>query len=688
MSKQKRGQAVTCPPNAASAIHQQGDHDKSVRGLSTLGQAALGYARQGFAVLPCKPGEKGTLISKAKGGHGVYDATTNKQQIINWWSRYPNANIGLALPKGMVAIDVDPRNGGTNEGLPPTLVQKSGGDDGGEHWIYQGAPEELRGIERKGWNLKGNGNSYVLGAPSKTKNTYRWQDGFHPERIAQFPSDLDPILNTEGKRAANGEDRDPWTEYQLDWALQKLNADSYDDWIKVGMALRNVYGDEAFDRWVDWSRKSEKFKSEEDCWSHWRSFNRQDVGIGSLAFLLQAQGHAPIPPTDPRDDFGVIEKSPEASSQDILKFKKAANIDVEKKLWVWPDRIAERAVSLLAGEGGVGKGHITVEIVATITNGGSWPDDQFDVPCVGGEVLWFCAEDDPETELLPRLRAAEVNLDKVHLFSGKNVKNKHETTFSIEEDLVLLDRHLRELTTGIRLIVFDPITSYLHGKKGKAVDSHNATQLRSILQPLSEFSHRHDIAILGLTHFAKDSARRMIHRVVGSQVWTAVARSVLFAVKLEPEMRSELAQNQSKVEYVLLPGKGNNAIEGPAIRYQIGSVEFSTPTKKFPKGTLIETSKLFWTEVDRNLREEDLIGKSEKGPRAVKQANLERAVRRFFDEQKEEWLHSGQVIAYLKAEGFGLETTIKKDLAGVNYLDKKNEGFRWIWAIRKGKEES
>jgi RecA-family ATPase len=358
---------------------------------------------------------------------------------------------------------------------------------------------------------------------------------------------------------------------------------------------------------------------------------------------------------------------------------------MDRKLWLWPDRIAERSVSLLAGEGGVGKGHITVEIVNTITNGGLWPDDRLDTRAVTGEVLWFCAEDDPATELKPRLVAAGVDLNKVHLFTAKHVKDKRDTIFSIEEDLALLDKHLAGLK-DVRLVIFDPVTSYLHGRKTRAVDSHNATQLRAILQPLSELSHKHDVAILGITHFAKDSARRMIHRVIGSQVWTAVARSVLLATKLEPEMRSEQSQNSATAEYVMLSGKSNNAAETPAIRYQIHGVTFSAKTKKFPSGTAIETSRLHWLEVDRQLREEDLFGKSEKGPLAVKQANLERAVKRIFDEQDQEWLFAGVIMERLEAEGFGSSTRISKDLAGVAYLRKKNVDMRWMWAVQETKE--
>lgn len=694
MSTQKRGQ-VAARPQSSRRIpsHQRENLNESLRGLSTLGQAALGYAQQGFGVIPCEPRGKGPLLSKEQGGHGVHDATTDPKLVAEWWRRYPDANIGLVPPKGMVVVDVDPRNGGTTDGLPPTLAQKTGGK--GQHLLYSNAPRRLPGKLRKGVDIKANGKGYILAEPSVHPNgqVYHWVKGFDPTRVTPFPIEL-VIFDTGGGGKANGlhrgrgeggdggEELGVWSEHQLDEALKQLSSDDYKDWVDVGMILRSVYGDTQFDRWVEWSSGSDKFPGEGECRKKWQSFNRHDKGLGSLAFMLKEKGKPPVPRKDAKEEFGVYEGKERAEKG--LRFTKATDIEMDRKLWLWPDRIAERSVSLLAGEGGVGKGHITVEIVATITNGGLWPDDRLDTRAVSGDVLWFCAEDDPRTELKPRLVAAKVDLEKVHLFLGKNVgkDKKEDTTFSIEEDLALLDKHLTGLK-NVRLVIFDPVTSYLHGRKSRAIDSHNATQLRAILQPLSELSHKHDVAILGITHFAKDSARRMIHRVVGSQVWTAVARSVLLATKLEPEMRSEKAQNGAIAEYVMMSGKSNNAAETPAIRYQIQSVSFSAKTKKFPKGTAIETSRLIWTEVDKELREEDLFGKSEHGPRAVKHENLKRAVMRIFDEQPEDTLSSTFVIKRLVGENFGTESRISKDLSAVPYLKKKRDVEGWVWTLVK-----
>ena len=45
--------------------------------------------------------------------NGVHNASNDLATITRWWTAEPNAGIGVAVkPSGLVAIDIDPRNGG------------------------------------------------------------------------------------------------------------------------------------------------------------------------------------------------------------------------------------------------------------------------------------------------------------------------------------------------------------------------------------------------------------------------------------------------------------------------------------------------------------------------------------------------------------------------------------------------
>ena len=63
--------------------------------------AALRYADMGYRVFPCVPGGKAPLTP-----HGFKDASTDPDVIESWWTKHPDANIGMPT-KGLLVIDVD-----------------------------------------------------------------------------------------------------------------------------------------------------------------------------------------------------------------------------------------------------------------------------------------------------------------------------------------------------------------------------------------------------------------------------------------------------------------------------------------------------------------------------------------------------------------------------------------------------
>lgn len=82
--------------------------DKNTNGPTQLKAAALRYAAAGFAVFPCGERSKAPAISKDRGGNGFHDATTDAAVVDAWWTKYPNANIGLRPGSaGFVVLDID-----------------------------------------------------------------------------------------------------------------------------------------------------------------------------------------------------------------------------------------------------------------------------------------------------------------------------------------------------------------------------------------------------------------------------------------------------------------------------------------------------------------------------------------------------------------------------------------------------
>ena len=104
---------------------------------------ALLLANSGYPVLPLfEPNVRGCACGNPdcthagkhpRTAHGVHDATTAPETITAWWSRWPEANIGLATGSlsGRFVLDVDGPEGfatlATLAGAAPPAPDAGGG---------------------------------------------------------------------------------------------------------------------------------------------------------------------------------------------------------------------------------------------------------------------------------------------------------------------------------------------------------------------------------------------------------------------------------------------------------------------------------------------------------------------------------------------------------------------------------
>ena len=67
--------------------------------------------------------------------------------------------------------------------------------------------------------------------------------------------------------------------------LDLKRADDYDDWMKVGWALRNI-DDKLLHVWIEFSKNSSKF-NEQECINRWEKMKEQNMGMGTLIFYAK-----------------------------------------------------------------------------------------------------------------------------------------------------------------------------------------------------------------------------------------------------------------------------------------------------------------------------------------------------------------------------------------------------------------
>lgn len=234
-----------------------------------------------------------------------------------------------------------------------------------------------------------------------------------------------------------------------------------------------------------------------------------------------------------------------------------SDVRPEPVTWLWAGRIALGKLTLLAGDPGLGKSFLTLDVAARVSTGSGWPDRPDETFAPGGVVL-LSAEDGVADTIRPRLDAAGADTSRITVLDAiRSVRRGGREVvraFDLSRDLPGLERAIRSIE-GCRLVVIDPVTAYLGG-----VDSHNNAEVRSLLAPLSTIAERHGVAVLAVTHLNKSTGTPAVYRAMGSLAFAAAARAAWAVVKDRDDPHRRL----------LLPIKNNIAADAGGLAYRIG----------------------------------------------------------------------------------------------------------------------
>ncbi|MCM2329826.1 AAA domain-containing protein [Geopseudomonas sagittaria] len=231
----------------------------------------------------------------------------------------------------------------------------------------------------------------------------------------------------------------------------------------------------------------------------------------------------------------------EAAAKDVWRANavQATSITPTAIHWAWPGWLALGKLTILAGAGGTGKTTLTIGLAATMTCGGRWPDGE--IYRERRSVIIWSSEDDAADTIVPRLIASGADLSKVYILQGRVNGLGEVEPFDPAKDIDLLAAELERIG-DVGLIMIDPIVSAVAG------DMHRANDVRRALQGLVDLAERYDCAVLGITHFSKGSAgSNPAERVLGSQAFGALARTVLVAAKQEDSDLRVLARAKSNI---------------------------------------------------------------------------------------------------------------------------------------------
>jgi hypothetical protein len=200
----------------------------------------------------------------------------------------------------------------------------------------------------------------------------------------------------------------------------------------------------------------------------------------------------------------------------------------KKPQWIWRDRIPRGRHITMTGLPFVGKSLLLAAFVAQYSRGARNPDGS---PAPRGRILLLSGEDVLADVFKPRLKAAGADMSRIEVL-GMIRTDKGKRSFLLAEDIQLLKEMILARPDTL-MVGIDPITAYVGGK----IDSHKATDVRSVLQPLTDLAEETGVTVFSVTHPAK-SSQAAINSFVGSQAFIAVPRmGYLVAKELDEEKR-------------------------------------------------------------------------------------------------------------------------------------------------------
>lgn len=347
-----------------------------------------------------------------------------------------------------------------------------------------------------------------------------------------------------------------------------------------------------------------------------------------------------------------------------LKMYTAAKVVSKPKSWIYSNWLQKGEVTVLASPPGVGKTTLACALAAGITKGEASSLGHGLTPTGTGHVIIVNKEDNVETALVPRLKAAGADLNRVH-FIGCNDGLVSDSSFSFfnEQDLDRLECRVESLDDDLGLIIVDPIYCAVDGE---ASNNHKA---REAYERLTKFAKRMSCAILGVAHTVKNTQNKQpLARVSGPPALREVPRAIILLAKIDG------GPTESDGTHVMVHAKNN---EGKLD----GGYEYRQMAVDIPEANgLIETTKIVITAQLTGSAEEilNLADGGKPAKAMLKSAVAENFLRAVLAEGERP---KHEIVALAEKEGisYGTLANAKTTLKILTYK-RKGDG-RSVWRL-------
>lgn len=503
----------------------------------------------GFKVFPLRENDKRPLFK----GSAQTQGTTDLNQVRDIWTQHPNANIGIATGNGLTVIDVDTiashgvdgensmleyqvDNGFINETLEVTTPT------GGKHHYYLTDNEySNKASILPGVDVRGLGG-YVVGPGSTINGTlYEAKQLTEPQRAN---SEVLQLLGACKKRETS---TDPFEALEKGYSETLIPRGSRTDYLIKQCA-----------QLCDGTKTLETMKK------MIQVINENNLEIPLTDKELEME----VFPSLERFKKHEAKKVDPETSIDPNKINLVNVSDIEKEYveWLVPGYIPKGTITIIGGDGGLGKTSLWCNIASAISNGTPCVlQENNDVLCPYGEVVYFSGEDDTARVLRPRLEQNGANLDNI-----KTIPMDDDAFTSLSIGGALIEGIIEARRP--MLVIFDPIQQFI-----KNADMSKRNDMRQIMTSLSKLGKKYGTTFILVMHTNKrDKIGSFRDKLSDSADLWDIARSVL-----------ALGRNQNNENFITHE-KSSYSIRQNAILYHIENGRIIRDSSETERMTYVE----------------------------------------------------------------------------------------------------
>jgi putative DNA primase/helicase len=268
--------------------------------------------------------------------------------------------------------------------------------------------------------------------------------------------------------------------------------------------------------------------------------------------------------------------------------------------WAWQNRFAFGKLAMIAGDPGLGKSTVLVDIAARHTQGSEFPCGEGNaIQC---EVAILTAEDGLTDTLIPRLIAAEADMSKIHFITGTKSDaggDEAMAMFDVASDVVALSKYFAA-NPSVKFLIIDPLTAYL----GVGTKAKENTDVRRVLTPLVKLAEEFRVAIIANNHLNKGGGKAL-YRILDSIAFAALGRIIHLVI--------EDADNRDNRKFIC--SKINIGSKPLGLTYLVQKCWI-----KGEQGEEIETSRISWGTQHIDETADEALGSEDDAPTMADEA--------------------------------------------------------------------